>query len=548
MAEDGIYPDHASEIRTQTPAMSSPESTEPEATLPVLKNNNNNNGNDITKTEIPDSDEISAELSPVKMFKVDVGRHSAGTITFPLPSASINAGEEYQSAGSVLGEAVTESGGDEDAELGIEALNEAAESNGFEKPRDVATSDLSAKQIESPDIRDALATEAPTSLEGDEAATKSLLGPEKRIKKDALDEAKGEDEVLHTSAPTASRNVVDGESSVPPSREGDRSTEELKARDDGEDVVMTNDAQTHVKELAHLESMASTSDASAREEETSDTPGNIISMQARSIPDSDEEELPGAPSPPDKVENRNAKPTIASTKPINSKESLSACDDNENITFSVLANIGSKALGQHDQNEEATRASAVIETAKKIPQSLSPKTSSSSSPSQKSALSSPVKVRTSPNPSFKAPSPVKKNKTQSSSTTIPSSPSKLEPSASPLVTERREKARSTATESQGSQSQNRDVVMAELKAMKIASIQARITSLQAEIAAKRTKRDELQRDLLHPAADTVKRHIKLLHDYNDIKDIGQGLMGMIADQRGLRVGDLYEEFGVDLKD
>ncbi len=52
----------------------------------------------------------------------------------------------------------------------------------------------------------------------------------------------------------------------------------------------------------------------------------------------------------------------------------------------------------------------------------------------------------------------------------------------------------------------------------------------------------------HPAADTVKRHIKLLHDYNDIKDIGQGLVGMIADQRGLRVGDLYEEFGVDLKD
>lgn len=51
-----------------------------------------------------------------------------------------------------------------------------------------------------------------------------------------------------------------------------------------------------------------------------------------------------------------------------------------------------------------------------------------------------------------------------------------------------------------------------------------------------------------PAAETVKRHIKLLHDYNDIRDVGQGLVGMIADNRGIRIGELYEEFGVGLKD
>jgi hypothetical protein len=51
-----------------------------------------------------------------------------------------------------------------------------------------------------------------------------------------------------------------------------------------------------------------------------------------------------------------------------------------------------------------------------------------------------------------------------------------------------------------------------------------------------------------PAAETVKRHIKLLHDYNDIRDVGQGLIGMIADNRGVRIGDLYEEFGVNVKD
>ena len=52
----------------------------------------------------------------------------------------------------------------------------------------------------------------------------------------------------------------------------------------------------------------------------------------------------------------------------------------------------------------------------------------------------------------------------------------------------------------------------------------------------------------HPAAETVKKHIALLHNYNDIRDVGQGLIGMIADNRGLRIGDLYEEYGVGLKD
>lgn len=52
----------------------------------------------------------------------------------------------------------------------------------------------------------------------------------------------------------------------------------------------------------------------------------------------------------------------------------------------------------------------------------------------------------------------------------------------------------------------------------------------------------------YPAGETVKKHITLLHDYNDIRDVGQGLIGMIADNRGVRIGELYEEFGVGLKD
>lgn len=43
---------------------------------------------------------------------------------------------------------------------------------------------------------------------------------------------------------------------------------------------------------------------------------------------------------------------------------------------------------------------------------------------------------------------------------------------------------------------------------------------------------------------TVKAHIKLLHDYNEIRDVGQGLMGIIADNRGVRVRDVYQDFEV----
>lgn len=47
---------------------------------------------------------------------------------------------------------------------------------------------------------------------------------------------------------------------------------------------------------------------------------------------------------------------------------------------------------------------------------------------------------------------------------------------------------------------------------------------------------------------TVKHHIRLLHEYNEIKDVGQGLMGLIADARGIRVVEVQREFGVDGRD
>ena len=53
---------------------------------------------------------------------------------------------------------------------------------------------------------------------------------------------------------------------------------------------------------------------------------------------------------------------------------------------------------------------------------------------------------------------------------------------------------------------------------------------------------------LATAHTIVQTHIRLLHDYNAIKDIGQGLFGLIADSRGLRLREIHEEFGVDDSD
>ncbi|KAF6807106.1 duf1337 domain-containing protein [Colletotrichum sojae] len=52
------------------------------------------------------------------------------------------------------------------------------------------------------------------------------------------------------------------------------------------------------------------------------------------------------------------------------------------------------------------------------------------------------------------------------------------------------------------------------------------------------------------ASAVVARHVKLLREYNQIKDVGQQLMGIVAENRGVTVGSLYKsgEFGVGSKD
>lgn len=83
----------------------------------------------------------------------------------------------------------------------------------------------------------------------------------------------------------------------------------------------------------------------------------------------------------------------------------------------------------------------------------------------------------------------------------------------------------------------------------LAKFRDQLSATTAELPPGSTS-DSLQSELdsLAQAEAIVRRHIKLLHDYNEIKDVGQGLMGLIADARGVRLTEVMEEMGAGEKD
>ncbi|XP_028394683.1 DNA repair protein SWI5 homolog [Dendronephthya gigantea] len=66
----------------------------------------------------------------------------------------------------------------------------------------------------------------------------------------------------------------------------------------------------------------------------------------------------------------------------------------------------------------------------------------------------------------------------------------------------------------------------------------RIANIDKEI-------DELE---IEYSEDELQMHIDKLHEYNEIKDVGQVLLGKIADIEGKTTKMMYEEYGLDIED
>ncbi|CAI7642798.1 unnamed protein product [Penicillium glandicola] len=83
---------------------------------------------------------------------------------------------------------------------------------------------------------------------------------------------------------------------------------------------------------------------------------------------------------------------------------------------------------------------------------------------------------------------------------------------------------------------------------KIAALRASIASLEAKHARLETDLTAVDTQLINEPNATCERYTQLLHDYNDIKDVAQGLMGLLADARGVRQVEVEKEFGVSEED
>uniref|UniRef100_H0XIW6 DNA repair protein SWI5 homolog n=2 Tax=Otolemur garnettii TaxID=30611 RepID=H0XIW6_OTOGA len=78
-------------------------------------------------------------------------------------------------------------------------------------------------------------------------------------------------------------------------------------------------------------------------------------------------------------------------------------------------------------------------------------------------------------------------------------------------------------------------------------------SLLLDIQKRKEKEDMLDKEISQLisegySVDELEDHIAQLHEYNDIKDIGQMLLGKLAVIRGVTTKELYPEFGLDVND
>lgn len=78
-----------------------------------------------------------------------------------------------------------------------------------------------------------------------------------------------------------------------------------------------------------------------------------------------------------------------------------------------------------------------------------------------------------------------------------------------------------------------------------------LRGMHAEVDKVRASNQELLQELKMTQAQVGavhKRHIDLLHKYNEIKDVVQAMIGMIAQHKGMMAAELYDSFDLNLDD
>ncbi|XP_023556025.1 DNA repair protein SWI5 homolog [Octodon degus] len=78
-------------------------------------------------------------------------------------------------------------------------------------------------------------------------------------------------------------------------------------------------------------------------------------------------------------------------------------------------------------------------------------------------------------------------------------------------------------------------------------------ALHLDVQKLKEKRDTLDKEINQLisegySVDELEAHISQLHEYNDVKDVGQMLLGKLAVIRGVTTKELYPEFGLDVND
>ncbi|KAJ3038298.1 swi5-like zinc finger protein [Rhizophlyctis rosea] len=77
-----------------------------------------------------------------------------------------------------------------------------------------------------------------------------------------------------------------------------------------------------------------------------------------------------------------------------------------------------------------------------------------------------------------------------------------------------------------------------------------LVSLKHQIDALRAEQKQLEANFSSDfdVDQYVNAHIKRLHDYNEIKDMGQMVIGKVAEQEGTTTREMYTTFGLDEED